>query len=43
MWVDVFCGGADDGSIKVWHARLNNDYNVMEFNCKIPNAHGRYN
>lgn len=42
MCVDVFCGGAHDGSIKIWDARLNNDLNVLDFDCKIPNAHGKY-
>lgn len=39
---DVFCGGCQDGSIKVWDARLNNSQRVLEFEHNIPNTHGIY-
>ncbi|XP_008188067.2 denticleless protein homolog isoform X2 [Acyrthosiphon pisum] len=39
---DVFCGGCQDGSIKIWDARLNNAQRVLEFEHNIPNTHGIY-
>lgn len=42
LCLDVFCGGAIDGSIKVWDARINLNPNVLEFDRKIPNSHGKY-
>ncbi|KAL4135193.1 hypothetical protein QTP88_006833 [Uroleucon formosanum] len=39
---DVFCGGCQDGSIKIWDARLSNAQRVLEFEHNIPNAHGIY-
>lgn len=41
--IDVFCGGCQDGSIKIWDARLSNAQRVLEFEHNIPNAHGKYN
>ncbi|XP_026818722.1 denticleless protein homolog B [Rhopalosiphum maidis] len=39
---DVFCGGSQDGSIKIWDARVNNGHRVLEFEHNIPNTHGIY-
>uniref|UniRef100_A0A2S2QAU7 Protein lethal enticleless n=1 Tax=Sipha flava TaxID=143950 RepID=A0A2S2QAU7_9HEMI len=39
---NVFCGGAIDGSIKVWDARMNHNPNALEFDRKIPNSHAIY-
>ncbi|VVC34555.1 Hypothetical protein CINCED_3A012480 [Cinara cedri] len=42
---DVFCGGSQDGSIKVWDTRVNNNrfvINCLGLEHHIPNAHGVY-
>ncbi|XP_025200533.1 denticleless protein homolog B [Melanaphis sacchari] len=39
---DVFCGGGQDSSIKIWDARINNGRRVLEFEHTIPNTHGTY-
>lgn len=43
--IDIFCGGSQDGSIKVWDARVNQDRFVIGFlglEHHIPNAHGKF-
>lgn len=42
-YLDVFCGGCQDGSIKIWDARINNNNTVFDFDRNIPYAHGLYN
>lgn len=41
-YIDVFCGGTLDGSIKVWDARVNHNRNVLGVEHHIPNTHGKY-
>ncbi|XP_050439010.1 denticleless protein homolog B isoform X2 [Adelges cooleyi] len=36
---DVFCGGCQDGFIKIWDARRNSNSSVLNFDHQIPNAH----
>ncbi|XP_027844129.2 denticleless protein homolog B isoform X1 [Aphis gossypii] len=39
---DIFCGGCQDGSIKVWDSRLNKGQKVLDCEIFIPNTHGCY-
>lgn len=39
---DVFCGGCQDGSIKVWDARISRGRQVLNSEIYIPNTHGCY-
>lgn len=38
----MFVGGYQDGSIKIYDARMSTGNSVLMFDRKIPNAHGKY-
>lgn len=39
---EMFVGGYQDGSIKIYDTRMSNGNSVILFDSKIPNAHGKY-
>jgi len=41
LLIDVFCGGCQDGSIKVWDARISRGRQVLNSEIYIPNTHGK--
>lgn len=43
LWyIDIFCGGYLDGSIKIFDARVSHTNDNVNCDYNIPKAHGKY-